>query len=181
MINQEIIQKSPYSSFERPFAVIASSLCSDGYYLAKQYAEHGYDLLVAAGNPSVVEEAEDLKASGVDAVSFQLDLSTTEGIEQLYKKVVAAGRPVDVLIINSGISTDLTNEIELAAKVLRDMENYSGGRILFVGKDEENLQDIMNAIKEIQKMVKDENVLIDTIKPGETNIHFSNVKKALIH
>ena len=45
-----------------------------------------------AANPSVVGEAQEFKDFGLYAVSFQLDLSTTEGVEQLYSRIIATGR-----------------------------------------------------------------------------------------
>ncbi len=124
MMNQSI-------ATDKPLAVIASSACSDGYDLARQFAENGYDIIVAAANPSVVEEAEDFKKLQVDAVSYQLDLSTPEGVEQLYRRIVATGRAVEALVINTGLSDDLEQETILAKKVLHDMADRGFGRILF--------------------------------------------------
>lgn len=128
MMNQSV-------ATDKPMAVIASSTCTDGYNLARQFAENGYDIIVAAANPSVVEEAEDLKKLKVDAVSFQLDLSSPEGIEQLYRRIVATGRPVEALIINTGLSRNLEQETLLAKKVLHDMTDRGYGKIIFVSSE----------------------------------------------
>ena len=117
---------------EKPLAVVASNLGSDNYELARDFAQKGYDIIVAATNPSIVEEAEEFKELGVNAVSYQLDLTTTEGVEQLYSRIIATGRPVEVMVIHSDLNTDT----ELAKKVLTDMANNGHGHILFTGSGE---------------------------------------------
>ncbi|MBY0413738.1 MAG: SDR family NAD(P)-dependent oxidoreductase [Bdellovibrionales bacterium] len=162
MMNQELL----YKSYDRPLAVIASSSNTEGHCLAKKFAENGYDIIIAARNPSVVEEAQEFKALGIDAVSFQLDLSTKAGIEQLYSRIVATGRPVEALIINSGISVDLTNETELARKVLKDMVGTGSGRILFAGIDDNDQKIMTRACKEIKKQAEGSRVTVDALQPG---------------
>lgn len=121
-------------STERPLAIFASNLSADGFYLARQFATDGFDIIVAAKNPSVVEEAEDLKSLGIEAVSFQIDLSTMEGIEQLYRRIVSTGRAPQAIVICAGLSKDFSLEKDLAQKVFKFMADYYGrGRILFAG------------------------------------------------
>lgn len=157
-------------STDKPLAVIASSSCSDGYDLARQFAEHGYDIIVAAHNPSVVEEAEDFKELGVDAVSYQLDLSSPEGIEQLYRRIVATGRHVEALIINTGLSKDLEQEITLARKVLKDMADRGFGRILFAPcNDQDDATKLYEALK---KDAEGTGVTIKAISSDEKDVYF---------
>lgn len=184
MNHEELI----YKSYDRPLAVIASSAATSGYELAKKFAENGYDIIVAAGNASVVEEAEDFKELGIEAVSFQLDLSTPEGIEQLYKRIVATGRPVETIIINTGISTDLTNETELASKVLKDMSNSGfGGRILFTGHEDSDLEDMNLACQLIQEKAQGTGIIVDALDANGEKIQFEKIdnktffKRPLLH
>lgn len=139
---------------EKPLAVVASPLGSDSYDLAKQFAENGYDIIIAASNPSVVEEAEEFKEMGVDAVSYQLDLTTTEGVEQLYRRIIATGRPVEAMVIHSGLSTDT----DLAKKVLNDMTTNGRGHILFTGTDMID--------EELQEAAKLKGVTLTALKTG---------------
>ena len=159
-----------YLSSEKPLAVIVSNTNTDGQKLAKQFAKNGYDLIVAAINPSVVEEAEDFKRLGVDAVSFQLDLSTAEGVEQLYKRIIATGRPVEAMVINTGISEDLTNETELAKKVLKDMADKGRGRILFAGSNNE--EDADAACEALQEEAQGTGVTVTALRSGNSEIYF---------
>ncbi len=39
----------------RPFAVVTGASSGIGYELAKQFAQHGFDLLVAAEDPGITE------------------------------------------------------------------------------------------------------------------------------
>ena len=159
-----------YQMSEKPLAVVASNLNMDGYNLAKQFAEHGYDLIVAASNPSVVEEAQEFKELGVDAVSFQLDLSSEEGVEQLYRRIIATGRPVEAMVINTGTSTDYINETYLAKKVLKKMALNGHGRILFAGS--ENQEDTSEIYEQIFEEAKGSGVTVTSIKAGNKELYF---------
>lgn len=159
-----------YLSPEKPLAVIASQLNIDGYNLAKQFAERGYDLIVAASNPSVVEEAEEFKELGVDAVSFQLDLSTAEGVEQLYRRIIATGRPVEAMVINTNLSADNKAEKTLAKKVLKDMTSRGQGKILFAGSDLK--EDVSGISDSLQDEVRGSGVTVTSIKAGANEIYF---------
>ena len=159
-----------YINSEKPLAVVASNNKSVGYELAKQFAENGYDLIVAAINPSVVEEAEEFKKFGIDAVSFQLDLSTAEGVEQLYKKIIATGRPVEAMVINTGASKDLKNETDLAKKILKDMADKGHGRILIAGSNSEKDTDLV--CEELQEESHGTGVTITVLHSGNTEIFF---------
>ncbi len=159
-----------YQSFEKPLAVIASQLNMDGYDLARQFAERGYDLIVAASNPSVVEEAEEFKELGVDAVSFQLDLSTAEGVEQLYRRIIATGRPVEAMVINTNLSTDNNIEKSLAKKVLKDMTLRGQGKILFAGSDLK--EDVSEISDSLQDEVRGSGVTVTSLKAGDSEIYF---------
>ncbi len=136
------------ATLDRPLAVIAGNACNESHDLAMKFAENGYDIIVAAGNPSVVEEAEEFKELGVDAVSYQLDLSTPEGIEQLYRRVVATGRPVESLVISCRLSEDNSQEKSLALKILKDMSDRGHGRIMFASSKDEDMTKLQEEIKE---------------------------------
>lgn len=164
---------------EKPLAVIASNTCFDGYELARQFAENGYDLIVAATNPSVVEEAEDFKEYGIDAVSFQLDLSSAEGVEQLYRRIIATGRPVEAIVINTGLGKDFINEVDLAKKVLKDMANRGYGKILFAGRKKD--EDTSVICEALQNEAKGTGVTVTALKSGNSKIYFLNSEVSYLH
>lgn len=136
------------ATLDRPLAVIAGNTCNEGHELAMKFAESGYDIIVVAVNPSVVEEAERFKELGVDAVSYQLDLSTPEGVEQLYRRVVATGRAVESMVISCRLSEDNSQEKLLAKKIMKDMSDRGHGRIIFAGSKEDDMTELEQAVKE---------------------------------
>ena len=164
MINEQAV------SNDRPLAVIASNSSRDSYKLAQQFAENGYDIIITAVNPSVVEEAEDLKDFGVEAVSFQFDLSTPEGVEMLYKKIVATGRPVEAIAISTGMSEDLATVELLATKVLKDMQMQNKGRILIAGIDNEDEVDELS--DSLKGLAEGSGITVHTLQPGNSEISF---------
>jgi uncharacterized protein len=135
----------------RPLAVVTGGSNGIGYELAKQFIEHDYDLLIAAEDPAhLAESAQGLSAVGSGQVeTCSADLATEEGVRQLYERLEALGRPVDVLCVNAGVGlggpfaeTDLAKEIRminlnivgavsLTKWVLKDMVARDRGKILF--------------------------------------------------
>ena len=134
----------------RPLAVVTGASSGIGYELARQFAEHGYDLLICSEQPSIEDAANALNGMNCLVESVQADLATYDGVEELYNRIREDGRPVSALAINAGIGvsgdfsqdTDLEDElrliqlnivspVHLAKRVLKDMTRAGGGRILF--------------------------------------------------
>ncbi len=134
----------------RPLAVVTGASSGIGYELARQFAEHGFDLLVTATGPALDAAASKLNKSGAQVDAVQADLASYEGVESLYDAIKATGRPVDAIAINAGVGvggdfareTDLRAElnlinlnvsssVHLAKRVLNDMVARGSGRVLF--------------------------------------------------
>lgn len=135
----------------RSLAVITGASSGIGYELARQFAEHNYDLIIAAEDRGIERAAHDIEASYQVAVdSIRCDLSTYEGVEDLVHFIEDKGRHVEAVAINAGIGvggafvdTDLDREIEvvnlnilhsihLAKRMVhRMLRRGKGGRILF--------------------------------------------------
>ncbi|SHM87813.1 SDR family NAD(P)-dependent oxidoreductase [Cryptosporangium aurantiacum] len=134
-----------------PFAVVTGASSGIGYELARQFAAHGFDLLIAAEDEDITVAAIDLRRDAHHRVeAVQVDLATSAGVEQLYRAIEAVGRPVDAIALNAGRGaggdfareTDLQDELEvidvnvrstvhLAKRVLPDMVRRNAGRVLF--------------------------------------------------
>ncbi len=138
------------SSATRPLAVVTGASNGIGYELAKQFAQNGFDLVVTAMGPSINEAAQTFKGLGANVETVQADLTTYDGVENLYHQIQNAGRPVEAIAINAGVGvggdfareTNLDDEIKLinlnvvstvhlAKRVVKDMVDRGTGKVLF--------------------------------------------------
>lgn len=134
----------------RPFAVVTGASSGIGLELARQFADNGFDLLIAAEDGELAAAATELRAHGASVDALQVDLATDEGVDELYARIDTGGRPVDAIALNAGIGaggafatgTDLHQElrlidlnvrstVHLAKHVVRDMVERDEGRVLF--------------------------------------------------
>ncbi|MGK5684223.1 SDR family NAD(P)-dependent oxidoreductase [Actinoplanes sp. URMC 104] len=133
------------------FAVVTGASSGIGYELARQFAEHGYDLLICAEDAEISQAAVNLRHDGQNQVTaVQADLATYEGVEQLYAAILETGRPVDAIALNAGrgiggdfatqtelkdelnvIDVNVTSTVHLAKRVLPDMVARGQGQVLF--------------------------------------------------
>jgi short-subunit dehydrogenase len=128
------------SPSSKPLAVVTGASNGIGYELAKQFAENGFDLLVTAEDAKIEDAARTFEGMGAKTEGVRADLATHDGVDQLYRRIKAAGRPVDAIAINAGVGvggdfaqgTDLDAElrlidlnvkstVHLAKHVVRDM------------------------------------------------------------
>lgn len=143
------------SSGTRPLAAVTGASSGIGLELAREFAEHGFDLVIAAENVGVETAAAQLSAStGADVMAVRVDLARPDGPEILYRRIQDTGRPLDAIALNAGVgaggafasnagdATELADELQivdlnvrstvhLAKLVLRDMVARNQGRVLF--------------------------------------------------
>ena len=62
----------------RLFAVVTGASSGIGFELAKLCAEHDYDLLVAADDPSIHQAAQTLRTFGASVTAVEVDLATRQ-------------------------------------------------------------------------------------------------------
>lgn len=134
----------------RPLAVATGASSGIGLELAKQFAEHGFDLLIASSGPRINDAANELRQLAKEVNSIQVDLAEYDGVEELFNEIQSTGRPVDAIAINAGVgvSGDFTRDTELedelnlirlnvispvhlTKRVAKDMVARGQGRILF--------------------------------------------------
>jgi short-subunit dehydrogenase len=135
----------------RPLAVVTGASSGIGYELARQFAEHGYDLLIAAEDAGIEQAGQQLRRDGGPEVrTCRVDLATYDGVEELAADIDRTGRPVDAIAINAGrgaggdftretdlrdelniIDVNVTSTVHLAKRVLPGMAARGGGRVLF--------------------------------------------------
>jgi uncharacterized protein len=183
----------------RPLAVVTGASSGIGLGLARECARGGFDLLIAADRPLTSAEA-DLRASGANVESVQTDLSTPQGIDQLYAAV--QGRPVAALLANAGqglghafldqdfneivkvIDTNITGTLALIHRIGREMRSRGQGRILITGSIAGfmpgTFQAVYNGTKAfidsfswaLRNELKDTNVTVTCLMPGATESEF---------
>jgi short-subunit dehydrogenase len=137
-------------SSRRRLAVVTGASSGIGLELAKQFAAHDYDLIVAAEDADIEVVGEGLRGAGVDAEAVRVDLTTDAGVDELCQRIEAAGQPLDAIALNAGIGaggafateTALEDEmrlidlnvrstVRLAKYVLPGMVARGDGRVLF--------------------------------------------------
>ena len=138
------------ASNPRPLAVVTGASSGIGRELAKQFAENGFDLIVAAEDADIEAAARELEAMGARADAVQVDLGRPEGVEELHRRIRERAPAADAVALNAGIGmggafvgdTDLDQELQivdlncrstvhLAKRVLPDMVAAGSGRVLF--------------------------------------------------
>jgi short-subunit dehydrogenase len=139
------------STSDRPLAVVTGASSGIGLELARQFAEHGFDLLIAAEDPGIHDAASALRRDGGPHVkAVQVDLATFTGVEDLYQDIAGLDRPVEAIALNAGrgaggdftrdtdlrdelniIDVNVTSTVHLAKRVLPDMVARGSGKVLF--------------------------------------------------
>jgi short-subunit dehydrogenase len=138
----------------KPFAVVTGASSGIGLELAKEFASNGFDVLIAAEDTELSGAVGALQGLGAEVEAVQVDLATPGGVEELYSRIKATGRPVDAIALNAGIGaggsfagpdadrTDLAQELQivdlnvrstvhLSKLVITDMVQRNEGRVLF--------------------------------------------------
>jgi short-subunit dehydrogenase len=179
----------------QPLALVTGASSGIGFELARQFAEHGFDVIVAAEDQDIAAAAAELGAEPV-----QVDLATSEGVEQLWRSV--GGRPLAVAALNAGIGaggafkdTELRDELKLidlnvrstvhlAKLVVRDMVGRGEGRILFTSSIASTMpgsfQAVYNASKSfvqsfslaLREELRNSGVSVTSLMPGPTETEF---------
>jgi short-subunit dehydrogenase len=190
------------SDHSRPLAIVTGASTGIGYELAKQCAEHGFDLVIAADQPKIEATARSFRGLGAEVTAVEADLATTEGVDKLYAAVEALNRSVDALLANAGhglgggfldqdfaearhvIDTNITGTIYLIQKVGRDMRARGKGRILITGSIAGfmpgSFQAVYNGSKAfidsfsfaLRNELKDAGVTVTCLMPGPTDTEF---------
>lgn len=181
-------------------AVVTGASTGIGYELAKCCARDGFDLLVAADESKIYDAAEDFKNLNVRVDAVEADLSTPDGVKDLYLAV--EGRPVDALLANAGvglggafldqdfneirhvIETNITGTIYLVQRIGADMRSRGEGTILFTGSIAGFTPGSFNATYNgtkafidsfsfaLRNELKDTGVTVTCLMPGATQTEF---------
>src|SRR3954452_21839821 len=103
----------------RPLALVTGASSGIGLELAKQFAENGFVLVIAAEDSDIQVARAELEGLGATVEALQVDLATEAGTDELWGLV--NGRPLAAAALNAGVGaggafatdTDLADELRI--------------------------------------------------------------------
>jgi short-subunit dehydrogenase len=184
------------------FAVITGASSGIGLELAKQFAQHGFDVLLAAEDDRLSGAAHEVRNLGVQVETVRTNLATRSGVDLLYKSIQSLGRPVDAIAINAGvgvggpfaendleaelnmIALNVTGVVQLSKYIVKDMVARNEGRILFTASVASDMPGpflavyaaskafVLSFAEGIRNELKDTNIVVTALQPGATDTDF---------
>jgi short-subunit dehydrogenase len=185
-----------------PLALVTGASSGIGLELAKQFAQHGYDLLIVAEDAGITAAASTLRALGAQVHEVRADLADHDGVHTLVDRIEALGRPVDAVAINAGvgvggpfvendlkaelnlINLNVVSTVHLAKHVVRNMVARGEGRVLFTSSIAAEMPAPFEAVygaskafvqsfaEALRNELKDTNVTVTALQPGPTDTNF---------
>lgn len=183
-------------------AIVTGASSGIGYYLARVFAENGYDLVIGSNGERLETAARDLEALGVEVIAVQSDLASYQGVEEFWEAVRAVGRPVDAAALNAGVGVgglfaenDLEKElniirlnvestVHLCKYVVKQMVGRAEGKILITSSIAGEMVAPREAVyaaskafdlsfaKSLRAELEDSGVTVTALQPGPTDTEF---------
>jgi uncharacterized protein len=183
-------------------ALITGASSGIGYFLAKELAARGYDLVICSAGERLEGAATDFKDSGTEIKAVSADLTTREGVEALWSSVSELCRPLDVACINAGSGvgglfseTDVETEmkivelncvsvVHLTKYVVKHMVALNAGKILITASIAGEMVAPREAVYAATKAfdlsfahslryeLRDTGVSVTALQPGPTDTDF---------
>jgi uncharacterized protein len=190
------------NSTVRPLALVTGASSGIGLSLARQFAEHGFDLIVAAEDDELQGATAELRSYGVEVTAVQGDLASPLDVDHLNQALRASGRPLAAAALNAGVGVSgplLETELEghlrvvdlnvrstvhLAKLLVEEMVAQGEGRLLFTSSiaavGPNPYQSTYGASKAfvqsfamaIREELKDTGVTVTALMPGPTDTEF---------
>jgi uncharacterized protein len=183
-------------------ALVTGASSGIGFFLAKELAGRGYDLVVCSAGERLPGAADTLRTAGTDVTDVTADLATAEGVDTLWAAVESLGRPLDIACLNAGVGvgglfweTDLEAElnmirlnclgtVQLAKYVVQHMVERGKGRILFTSSIAGEMVAPREAVYAATKAfglsfahslryeLRDSGITVTALQPGPTDTDF---------
>jgi short-subunit dehydrogenase len=183
-------------------AVVTGASSGIGFELARQFAEHGFDLIVVAEDEGIVGAADELRDLRVNVEAVQADLTRAADLDRLWERVRMRGRALTAIAINAGVGVggpfvdnDLEEElrmidlnivsvVRLAKYAVRDMVSRGSGRILltssiaaempapFLAVYGASKSFVQSFAEALHHELRDTGVTVTALQPGPTDTNF---------
>jgi uncharacterized protein len=183
-------------------ALVTGASSGIGFYLAKELASRGYDLVVCSSGDRLPGAAEAIRAAGTHVIDVNADLAISQGVDDLWAEVRALNRPLAVACLNAGVGvgglfwqTDLEEElnmvrlnclgtVQLAKYVVQHMVERGEGAILFTSSIAGEMVAPREAVYAATKAfgltfahslryeLRDSGVTVTALQPGPTDTDF---------
>ena len=184
----------------RPLALVTGASSGIGFELAKQFATNGFDLVIAAEDAELQTAEAELRSFGANVEAVRADLTTPQGVEELYGRL--RGRTIAAAALNAGVGQggafheqalddaleivdlNVRSTVHLGKYVVDDMVARGEGRILITSSIASTMpgafQAVYNASKSftqsfalaLREELKDTGVTVTSLMPGPTDTEF---------
>ncbi len=184
----------------RPVAVVTGASSGIGYELAKHAIHHGYDLIIASDEPSIVEAKQAFEGLGASVDAVQTDLSTLDGVDKLLALI--GDRSIDAICANAGhglgdaflaenfedvqhlIGTNVVGTLYLLHQLAPRLVAQGSGKILLTGSIAGLIPGAFSAAYNgskafidsfsfaLRNELKDTGVTVTCLMPGPVDTHF---------
>jgi short-subunit dehydrogenase len=185
-----------------PLAVVTGASTGIGRALAKEFVDHGFDVVVVAEEPAIEQTAAELCASGRQVLPVRVDLSTADGVRALYTEVTSTGRTPEAVALNAGVGVsgrfdetgieddlhlvdlNVRSTVHLGKLLIRDMVAAGKGRVLVTSSIAAVAPGPYHATyaaskafvhsfaEGIREELKDTGVTVTSLMPGPTDTDF---------
>ncbi|MFP2961250.1 SDR family NAD(P)-dependent oxidoreductase [Myxococcus sp. 1LA] len=187
---------------QRPLALVTGGSSGIGFELAKQFAQHGFDVAISGSSDRVHASAKALRALGVETYAHQADAATYEGVESFWHFVAALGRPLEAAALNVGIglggafvdnkledelrliAINVSGTVHMAKRVVQHMVPNKRGRILIVSSVSATQPTPYETVygpskafgfsfaESLREELRGSGVTVTALLPGATDTHF---------
>jgi uncharacterized protein len=198
--SEEKLMRSESTS--KPLAVITGASSGIGYELARQFATHGFDLIITAESDAIQAAQASLSSIGPQVAGFQADLTTFEGVEQLWEKIREARRPIAAAAINAGVGVwggfahtelqaelkmiqlNISSAVHLTKRVVGTMLEQGHGRILLTSSIDATMPAPLMAVygatkafglyfaEALRSELEGTGITVTALMPGATETNF---------
>jgi short-subunit dehydrogenase len=189
-------------SYEGQLAVVTGASSGIGLELAKQFASHGFDLLIISEDDQIDAAAEHLRSLGARVDAVQANLATFDGVESVCQLISDNGQPIDALALNAGvgvggpfleselddelnlIALNVASPVHMAKRLLPAMVARDRGRVLITSSIAAEMPApfeatygaskafLLSFSEALRNELKDTHVTVTALQPGPTDTNF---------